>query len=311
MGCSSQELAVFLALSSLPGVGFKRLRALGGIPGVFALYNAEGVQGMLEKLSIHGTDIGVMEFLDLGYGSLKLLSERNIKLVSIAEPEYPDAFYHLAADVRPLWFFYEGQIDLLKKPAVAVVGTRSPNQVGEFLTRYAVSLLRDLDLSVVSGLARGIDETAHEWANMVGAPNISVLANGLLRTYPAKNADLARKIVDSGGVLISEALPDADPTKEAFVWRNRLQAALGKAVIAPQWLRTSGTAHTINFAKRLRRPTINLQLTGATADPDHGVAETSFIVPHQHAQLIRELDEAKQAGALETNQTAFSFGDIK
>jgi predicted Rossmann fold nucleotide-binding protein DprA/Smf involved in DNA uptake len=157
-------------------------------------------------------------------------------------------------------------------------------------------------------LAKGIDAIAHEWAIHSGTPNISVLATGILRTYPAKHADLAGKIVDHGGVLISEYLPDASPTSENFVWRNRLQAALSACVVAPEWRKSSGTAHTIRFARAFGRPTINLVAQGVAVPSDHGEASLTFNVPSEHAAFRQALISAFSRAIERPAKQAVLFG---
>jgi predicted Rossmann fold nucleotide-binding protein DprA/Smf involved in DNA uptake len=171
-----------------------------------------------------------------------------------------------------------------------------------------VSSLQELGLTVVSGLAKGVDEIAHDWALASGLPNISVLGTGLLKAYPAKNAELAGRIVDAGGLLISEYMPDAQPSAENFVWRNRLQAALAKCVVAPEWKRASGTAHTIRFARRFGRPTINLAVNGAEPAREHGEADQTFEVPRSHAaflETLRKVDPQTEARILDLQQSLF------
>lgn len=304
----SHASRIFLGLSDVRGIGFKVLRDFGGV---------EGVEACLETFELWSHFASVLdrpeaelrdEVLSKGDALASTLEERNIHLVVGGDRAYPRAFKELDKDMRPSWFFACGDLNLLDKPAIAVVGTRDPSEVGAFLARYAVSTAAELRTPVVSGLAKGIDGIAHEWALESGTPNISVMATGILRTYPARHADLAGKIVDHGGVLISEYLPDASPTSEAFVWRNRLQAALSACVIAPEWKRSSGTAHTIRFARSFGRPTINLVAEGIAPSPDHGEASLSFTVPREHANLRNALVAARLQALEQHAKQAELFG---
>lgn len=281
---------IFLGLSQLKGVGFKTLRELGGVEAVANGFLDRGAQDFVRWLT-HEATSGNTE--DLVWRSGKqvadILRQRNIHLLRFGEALFPAKFAELDERLRPLWFFYRGNLELLTRQSVAVVGTRSPTPTGEFLARYAVSAIKELDFPIVSGLAKGVDEIAHEWALSCNLPNISVLANGLLRTYPARNAQLADKIVNAGGLLVSEYLPSEFPSAQAFVWRNRLQAALSDCVVAPEWKRASGTAHTMRFAGKLGRATINLVPTGGKLVEDHGQADALFEVPREHDAFLAAL----------------------
>ncbi|ALX10298.1 hypothetical protein P350_01395 [Burkholderia cepacia JBK9] len=299
---------IFLGLARLKGIGFKTLRDLGGVDAVARRTLSEGANFIETATKGAVKDCRIDDVVALGESAAEVLTQDGISLVRYGEAHFPIQFAELEPSVRPLWFFYRGNYELLASESVAVVGTRSPSLVGEFLTKYAVAVAQEAGATVVSGLAKGVDEIAHEWALTCGVPNISVLGTGLLRHYPAKNADLSRRLVDAGGLLISEYMPDATPTAEAFVWRNRLQAALAKCVIAPEWKRSSGTAHTIRFAKRFSRPTINLVMNGTEPQPDHGIADESYEVPREHAALVSALvkvDRRTEARIMNMQQSLF------
>jgi len=289
-----EATTIFLGLSQLKGVGFKTLREWGGVDAVADGFASEGASKFVRRLSDEPLPQDVnAQVLRLGAVAADNIRRRGIHLVRSGDAHYPKRLLDLDVNLRPLWFFYRGNVELLSAFNIGVVGTRTPSDEGEFLAKYAVSTVRELDACLVSGLAKGIDEIAHEWAVKSGVPNISVLANGLLKVYPAKNADLADKIVAAGGLLISEYLPGEAPSAEAFVWRNRLQAALSNCVVAPEWKRASGTAHTIRFAKQLARPTINLLPTGRTFDVDHGQADRCFVVPRDHGEFVSTLQATR------------------
>jgi DNA protecting protein DprA len=292
MALDLQDAVAFLGLSKLKGIGFHSLRQLGDLRGLAARLDSTAGDELLKQALAEDVPSASQRrsaVMALGAKALTMLQDRAITLVARGDPEYPSSFYDLGEKSRPNWFYYRGDVRLLAGPSIAVVGTRDPSLAGDFLAKYAVSTIAELGYTVVSGLARGVDEIAHEWAIQADVKNISVLGTGLLRMYPAKNASLADRIVHAGGVLISEYAPLADPTKESFVWRNRLQAALATSVIAPQWKTSSGTAHTIRYAQQMGRRTINLQLQGTQPPPNHGVADETFQVPSEHQRLVDRL----------------------
>lgn len=286
------SLSIFLGLTRIKGIGFKTMRDLGGPWGV-AERHAEGalIPLVASLTGIPPGELGPL-LLKLGSELRRSLKDHRVEIISQRDELYPAAFRSMSDDSQPQWLFCRGDLTLLSKPGVAVVGTREPTVEGDFLTKYATYAVQELGLSLVSGLALGVDGTAHETALRAGIPNVSVLGTGILRPYPARNLWMADAIVESGGLIISEYFPDAGPAGDQFVWRNRLQAALGSCVVAPQWKKSSGTAHTIRFAKSYGRPTINLVPNGLTPPHDHGQADHSFEVPRQHSQLMQCMFQA-------------------
>lgn len=276
------EAQLFLGLCLVKGIGHRTMMELGGVSEAAHKFSRGDLDPLLEQHTRLPPSQLEGYLLDSGYRLAEKLQSMDVFLVRDSDPEYPTRFRDLEADNRPKWIFCRGNIDLLEAISVAVVGTRAATPVGDFLTKYVVATLADEGVPVVSGLAKGIDELAHEWALLSGVPTISILGTGVLRPYPASNSGLAERIVSGGGLLLSEFMPMAEPSSAHFIMRNRLQAALASAVVAPEWRRASGTAHTIRFAKMLGRPTINVLLRTGYELPDHGVAEEEFIVPAQH-----------------------------
>jgi hypothetical protein len=107
---------------------------------------------------------------------------------------------------------------------------------------------------------------------------------------------LSDAIVQAGGTVLTEYLPTQGPSAQQFVWRNRLQAALGRATIPVEWNKKSGTAHTVRFSRTLGRPVIGLQLVGASIKPDAGENDYQFTVPNDHISLREAIQKALSAG---------------
>jgi DNA processing protein len=149
----------------------------------------------------------------------------------------------------------------------------------------------------VSGLAYGIDRLVHEWCLHVSLPTISVLGTGILATYPAKHVPLSDAILAAGGTVLTECLPTQGPSAQQFVWRNRIQAALGRATIPVEWKKKSGTAHTVRFSRKLGRPVLGLLVDGVTPHPEAGEADHQFVVPNEHSALVDSIRKLLMAGA--------------
>jgi DNA processing protein len=140
-----------------------------------------------------------------------------------------------------------GAIEPRDRLAVALVGSRRSTPYGlRIAERLAASLAR-VGLTVVSGLARGIDAAAHRGALKAGGRTIAVLANGLSSVYPPEHEELARQIVDQGAVL-SEMPMGQGPLADLFPRRNRIISGLSLGVVVVEATRRSGSLSTANHA---------------------------------------------------------------
>lgn len=134
---------------------------------------------------------------------------------------------------------------------VAIAGSRAPPALA---AEFAYELARSTGMSVISGLALGIDTAAHRGALAAGAATLAYLGSGLGCVYPLENRSLAADIVAAGGGLASEQLPDQAVTQRGLIRRDRLQAAHARAVVLICSEADGGAMHTMRFAKRLQRP---------------------------------------------------------
>jgi DNA processing protein len=138
-------------------------------------------------------------------------------------------------------------------PLVAVVGTRKPSAQA---SAQAFEIARGLGyngISVVSGLAIGIDSMAHRGNIEGGAPTIAVLGSGLDEVYPSSNRQLARRVLETGGVLLSEYLPGTGPRKWNFPARNRIISGLSRGVVIVEAPQKSGALITARFSLEQNR----------------------------------------------------------
>lgn len=299
----STDVIAFLGLSVLRGMGFSALRNVGGPLGFADQLRNYPILDLVQLSQRNRAKSTNRAKISVSRGeSRETLTKRGLAVAKdlirlrirfLTSADLPTSVRRLPRELQPLWLFAQGDVRLLQTKSIAVVGTRHPTSVGEFLTRYVVSMIRDIDAPVVSGLAHGIDTIAHEWCLEVGLPTVSVLGGGLLALYPAKNRDLASRIVGHGGLLISEYFPNQPATAANFVSRNRLQAGFAAAVVATEWKTISGTAHTIRFAAKFGRPSVSVRLSQSTSPPDAGTAQFNIDIPHQHGLLMNILADAR------------------
>lgn len=166
--------------------------------------------------------------------------------ITIMDDAYPECLKNLAEP--PFVLYYKGDLSLLKCQAVSVVGSRDITTYAKTMTENLIGVLSQQAV-IVSGLAKGIDACAHE-AGLLGRSTIAVLGCGIDRVYPLENKALYEQI-SRKGLILSEYPGRASPLKHRFPWRNRLVAALGKALVVMQADLKSGSMITVTQALNL------------------------------------------------------------
>jgi DNA processing protein len=165
--------------------------------------------------------------------------------LTIEEPEYPAALRNLP-DPPPV-LFVRGELCVADEWAVAIVGTRRATPYGRQVAEYLGGALAEAGVTVVSGLARGIDGCAHRAALAAGGRTIAVLAHGLDTVYPPEHGRLAQDIAASGA-LVTEFPPGTRPDAPNFPRRNRILAGLAQATVVVEAGHTSGALITADLA---------------------------------------------------------------
>lgn len=163
-----------------------------------------------------------------------------MRLVTILDEDYP--LYLRLVHQRPPFLLMRGastENDLQDDLRVAVVGTRTPTTEGVAHARAIAGGLAERGVTVVSGLAAGIDTAAHGTALAVGGRTVAVIGTGLRRSYPAQNAGLQREIAERG-LLISQFWPDSPPSKSSFPMRNAVMSGYSLATIVIEAAYRSG-----------------------------------------------------------------------
>ena len=182
---------------------------------------------------------------------IALAAKKRITLVDCTDSRYPAALNDLPS--KPLVLYVAGNPDVLSLPGVAIVGTRLPTLYGTDMAHSFASAIVGHGMSVISGLAAGIDAYAHKGALAGGGITIGVLGGAMDRFFPEDNRELGRKMVASGGAVLCEYPFGFPPGKKTFPQRNRIVAALARGVLAVECPVQSGTLITCNFAKRFGR----------------------------------------------------------
>ncbi|NLA70225.1 MAG: DNA-protecting protein DprA [Clostridiales bacterium] len=168
-----------------------------------------------------------------------------IRHIDINSEEYPAKLREIANPPKEL--YYSGDISLLSTNCVAMVGSRKFTMYGKTVARSIGRTLASAGMTVVSGLAKGIDTFSHEGALEVDGKAIAVLGTGILRMFPTSNQQIMNEIADSG-LVISEFEPNFSGNKWSFPSRNRIISGLSETIVVIEANFQSGALITANFA---------------------------------------------------------------
>ena len=177
---------------------------------------------------------------------LAFLEETGTKLVIRSDAEYPRLLEHIANP--PHLLFVMGEKNLNDPFPFSIVGTRRASAYGLRHTRAIGRELANAGMTIVSGMAAGVDAAAHWGALDAGGRTIAVLGAALDKPYPAENRALMQKIIESGGSVISEYPPGTAPTRYSFIQRNRIVASMSLGVLVSEAPMRSGALSTARMA---------------------------------------------------------------
>jgi len=234
------------ALQLVPGLTTRALvallKAFGGAPEVRAASRASlarFVSGELADAIRGGPDTALLE------RTLTWLATPGHSLIAWDDADYPAALLTLADP--PPSFCYVGRRDLLNRPALAIVGSRNATAQGAAHAEAFAAALSAAGLTIISGLALGIDAAAHRGGLAAPASSVAVVGTGLDRVYPPGNRDLAQRLADEGG-LLSEFALGTPPLPGNFPRRNRIISGLARGVLVVEATLNSGSLITARLA---------------------------------------------------------------
>ena len=170
------------------------------------------------------------------------LAKKKMALVLREDAQYPPLLRQIAHPPHLLYVY--GETDLTDRFPVAVVGTRRASAYGLTHTREIAAELAQTGVCVVSGLALGIDAAAHTGALDDGGRTVAVLGSALDKPYPQENEPLMRRILESGGSVVSEYAPGTPPSRYSFLQRNRIIAGMCLGTLVTEGPRRSGALNT-------------------------------------------------------------------
>lgn len=244
---SDQERAAWAALAAAPEIGAVRHTRL-----IEAFGNAQAAwRATFDDLRAAGLDEKATHALVSHRAKnppeqlwAKIVAT-GARVVTWRDDDYPHLLKEIAD--KPALLYVQGELRRADEVAVAIVGTRGASAYGREMTRRLVTDLVDKGITIVSGLARGIDTIAHKITLELGGRTIAVLGNGPDTVYPEENTGLAKQIINHGAV-ITEYAPETKPDYFNFPIRNRIISGLSLGVVVVEAPEKSGALHTARYA---------------------------------------------------------------
>jgi DNA processing protein len=243
----------WMALALTPAMGptriAKAMERLGAAERVF--------EASLTELEGAGLPAQAAQFVFEGRGynaaedEAKRVAEVGGYFLTREDEEYPERLLEIYDPPAVLWI--RGDAKLLARPGIAVVGTRQPSPYGAGMAEMLSRDLANRRLTILSGMARGVDTAAHKGALDAGGKTVAVWGTGIDVVYPKENKKLAERIVESGGAIVSEFRLGTFPAPQNFPLRNRILSGMSVGVLVVEAGEYSGTRITARCAMEQNR----------------------------------------------------------
>jgi DNA processing protein len=282
------ELFYQLALTLVPNIGDVQAKILvqhfGDASSIFKAKKAslEKIEGIGE---VRANSIKHFDEFHLAEIELKFIEKYKIETLFLTDDSYPKRL--LNCYDSPTVLFYKGAADLNASRILAIVGTRSNTDYGKAFTEKLVEDLAEQNIVIISGLAFGIDASAHRAAVKFGLPTIGVVGHGLSKIYPSQNAALAKEMIAEGGGILSEFFHDTKPDKHNFPLRNRIVAGISDASVIVESTVKGGSMITAKLADGYNRDVF--AVPGRTNDKVS--AGCNHLIKYNKAILLTDADE--------------------
>lgn len=227
---------------------------------------------------------------------LKFISDYNIQPLFFTSENYPQRLRECSD--MPAMLYYKGVADLNAAKIVGIVGTRNITEYGKEITKNIVKDLQDSNILIVSGLAYGVDVHAHQAALEVGLPTVGVLGHGLNQMYPQQHRNVAKRMVEQGG-LLTEYSSKEKFMPHNFPQRNRIVAGMCDAVVVVESAVKGGAVITANIANSYNRDVF--AVPGRVGDKYS--AGCNFLVKTYKAQIVENGKDVLDAMLWDNTET--------
>ncbi|MBA7628335.1 hypothetical protein ES703_35816 [subsurface metagenome] len=300
---TNKDIKYWVGFSLIPRIGRVKLSLLeshfGSLEEAWQAAPAELNRSRLDKGSVNAI-VNWRPKISLEE-EMEKLESYGIKVLTFRDPDYPSRLKEIY-DYPPL-IYVRGSLLPEDEWCLAVVGTRKATVYGRQATEEIVADLARNKITIVSGLARGIDSIAHQSALEAGGRTIAVFASGLDIVYPAENAALARNIIQQGAI-ISEFPLGTKPRRENFPLRNRIMSGLSLGVLVVEADETSGALITANRALEQNREVFAVPgsiLAPTSRGTNHLIQEGAKLI-RDYSDILEELNLTAVAHQMEIKE---------
>ncbi len=244
----SSTLLYQIALTQIPNIGPVQAKILLQHFDIIELFKAKKTE--LEKIEGIGSvrAKSIKDFHDFAdaENELKFIDKYKIKALFISDELYPKRL--LNCYDSPTLLYYKGDADLNNSKMISIIGTRTYSDYGKQITEKLIEELSNQNISIVSGLAHGIDSIAHKASLKNNLKTIAVLGHGLDSLYPSENSGMAKEMLQKDGGLLTEFKSKTKPDKHNFPIRNRIVAGMTDATIVVESGIRGGSIITVELA---------------------------------------------------------------
>ena len=278
-----------IALTFTPGLGNTSIRRLVDLypdEDIFSLPKSEVKAAFGSHKSIIDNILNKKGFLQ-AEEELRFCEQNHIRPLFFTSPDYPERLNRPETNDCPALLYVLGSVNRNPERSIAVVGTRRSTAYGRDNTDRLVHELKPYETPIISGLAYGIDTAAHTAALDHGLPTVAVLGHGLDQIYPAENRPLAKRILETGGALVTEYPSGTAINPRFFPARNRIIAALADATVVVEASEKGGALITAAIAASYQREVF--AVPGRLSDSySRG---TNNLIATNRALLVRNADD--------------------
>jgi DNA processing protein len=286
---NTNELIYQIALTKLPHVGVitgkKLLHYFGNVRDIFEASTKEilvlqGIQSRLKK-SFEERE----KWLEFAEREIEFITAQHIKTVFITEEQYP--FRLKANKDSPLMLYVRGRMDFNGPKFVGMVGTRNPSSYGKQMVRNILEGFQERAITVISGLAFGVDIEVHKACLDLGIPTIGVMGSSFDLIYPDIHMPVAKQMMQGDNTVMTEYTSGSKPDRENFPMRNRIIAGMVDALVVVESKETGGSMITASMADGYNRTVF--AVPGRSMDANS--RGCNYLIKTRKAELIQSAED--------------------
>jgi len=282
-----EDLLYQIALTLIPNIGPVQAKILLQHCEAEEIFHAK--KSFLEKIEgvgeVRANNIKAFTDFSKAEEEIYFIEKYKIKPLFISDKDYPQRL--LNCYDSPTLLYYKGPADLNAAKIVAIIGTRTHTDYGKQVTEKLIKDLSEQNVTVISGLAFGIDAIAHKAAIKNDLPTVGVLAHGLDQIYPSEHAGLAKDMIKHSGGLLTEFRSKTKPDKHNFPTRNRIVAGISDATIVIETGIKGGSMITVELANGYNKDVF--AIPGRITD--HKNAGCNYLIKNNKAILLTDAKE--------------------